>query len=229
MVIESDSKLPESTVNHLEQNDGSPELSYPHCHESHHHGDAKHSSTAETVESVRYILEEVLSYRLDAIRKRLIEQNNNDKYYRTELEEHIAMIKEHMMAVKGDNERLQRKLEEQSDKTSNESVIISKLNMLTLQNIQSLAFSKKILRRQMDGADRQYLTDDALSNENEVNLLKRLKLQNMELKAQLKQSQSHIQYLEESKIKSIISMSAEIQRLRQQIIDLSRNEDTASV
>ena len=71
MVVESDRTSP--AIHHV-----SPELTYPDYHEI----QQKHS-TAETVESLLYILEEVLSHRLHAIRKRLIEQDN-DKYYRDE-------------------------------------------------------------------------------------------------------------------------------------------------
>ena len=64
-----------------------------------------------------------------------------------------------------------------------------------------------------------------LSDENEVNLLKRLKMQNVELKAELKQSQNHVEYVEQSKIRTVRAMASEIQRLRQQIANISKSNN----
>lgn len=189
-----------------------------------------------TVDSVRYILEEILSHRLDTMRKNLIEQNQNNQYFKKELGQNIQFISKQMDVIREDNEKLKQQIIDRSIQNAKENNSNSKLNTITLQNMKTLALLKKIQQHQIDndnlnGMDYKYSEHDDLTNDdqngdtlkhnNDGNLLKKLKLENTELKAKLKQSQQHIKYLEESKINTIMKMSTEIQRLRQQIIDIS--------
>merc|ERR1712039_419909 len=146
-----------------------------------------------TVDSVRLILEEILSHRLDTMRQNLIEQNKNNKLYKNQLQQNLSMEN-------------------------------TKLNTITLQNLKMSAMLKKMYQMQIDSnamMHEQGQGDVDGKDKDSVNLLKKLKIENIELKAQLKQSRQHIEYLETSKIQTVQSMSQEIQRLRQQIIDLS--------
>eukprot|EP00483_Globobulimina_turgida_P001137 UN01139 len=175
-----------------------------------------------TVDSVRYILEEILSYRFDTMRKNLIEQNQNDKYFKKELQQKIATIDKQSLVINDGNDKLKRQMLERSIQNAKERNANSKLNTITLQNLKTLALLKKIYQRQMDMD-----TNGAGTDYDDCNLLKKYKLENVELKAQLKQTQVHIKYLEESKINTIMTMSQEIQKLRQQIIDLSKSTPSA--
>ena len=147
-----------------------------------------------TVDSVRYILEEILSYRLDTMRQNLMEQNKNNKLYKNQLQK-------------------------------NQEMENTKLNTITLQNLKTLALLKKMHQVQMESHSLDYANDN--EDKDNLNLLKKLKIENIELKAQLKQSQQHIEYLEESKVNTIKTMSQEIQRLRQQIIDLNTGKSSS--
>merc|ERR1712062_56199 len=100
----------------------------------------------------------------------------------------------------------------------NQEMENTKLNTITLQNLKTLALLKKMHQIQMDA----HAMDHDEEDKDNLNLLKKLKIENIELKAQLKQSNQHIEYLEESKVKTIQTMAQEIQKLRQQIIDLSK-------
>ena len=192
-------------------------------------------TAAATVDNVRFILEEILSHRLDTMRKNLIEQNLNDKYYKKELQQNVQFIQKQMEIIRDDNDKLKQQIIDHSIKNSQETNSNSKLNTITLQNMKTLALLKQIHQHQIDNTD--YKNDINDNNDNNINnnnnnnhfdsnLLKKLKLENTELKAQLKQSQNHIKYLEESKINTIMTMSQEIQKLRQQIIDLSKTQRT---
>eukprot|EP01084_Bolivina_argentea_P109451 195642_1 len=179
-----------------------------------------------TVDSVRYILEEILSYRFDTMRKNLIEQNQNDKYFKKELQQNIAMVNKQSQVIKDDNDKLKQQILDHAVQNAKEHNLNSKLNTITLQNLKTLALLKKIRQTQMD-TDNSYVTQYDNDNvKDDGNLLKKLKMENTELKAQLKQSANHIKYLEESKINTIMTMSQEIQKLRQQIIELSKSKTT---
>jgi len=213
-----------------------------------------------TVDSVRFILEEILSYRLDTMRKNLLEQNQNNQYFRKELQQNINFMTKQMDLIREDNDKLKQQIIDRSIQNTQENNSNSKLNTITLQNMKTLALLKKIHQYQMDndtdnGIDYKSEHNDIQNNgdrdghhhhgdtlndnnnnnnmtikhhRNDSNLLKKLKLENTELKAQLKQSQQHIKYLEESKINTIMKMSTEIQRLRQQIIYMSPNNKDRS-
>eukprot|EP01084_Bolivina_argentea_P040082 74065_1 len=176
------------------------------------------------VDSVRYILEEILSYRLDTMRKSLIERNKTDAYFKKEIQQRIAMMEKQSLIIKDDNHKLKQQIMHHSVQNAKENNSNSKLNTITLQNLKSLALLKRVHQAQLDSAEDR--DGYEMNGEPGVNQLKKLKMENVELKAQLKQSENHIKYLEESKVNTIMTMSQEIQKLRQQIIDLSKTTNT---
>jgi hypothetical protein len=154
-----------------------------------------------TVDQMRFILEDIMVHRIDKLVRTLQTQRNNFEQSQKELSTHNKGIEKNLLRITDDNQRLNAQIQNFARDNAVRNAINSKLNGIQNQNARILT---KIGDK---GNKKKARAAEDLVAENNV------------LRGKLEQSENYIRFLEQSKMQTVIAMSSEIEKLRQQIIE----------